>query len=138
MMRIINTTMITVVLAATITAHADDLDTNTVIRAFQAQAMTIAAAETNTNLKAFLTGKIQDTHHLYASQITFSNYSHRIDSTLSATERQTLILKGQIPELKREGTCWLVESFGGLGAEISGYIDPKSKELILLWIVPEG
>lgn len=119
-------------------AAPDDLDTNAVIRAFQVQAMTIASAQSNTHWRSFLAGKIQDAHNLYARQTTVSNCIHQMDSTLSAIERQTLILKDQTPDLNYGGACWLVESGGGLDNEVSGCIDSRSHQLILFWIRPEG
>ncbi len=112
--------------------------TNDVLVAFQRQAMVIAAAQTNGHTKAFLNGKIQDTVHLSVQASTFSNAFRRIEGTLSPTERRALILKGAIPALARPGECWIVESLGGVGNEISCYLDLNSKEVVLFWIVPEG
>lgn len=111
---------------------------NDVLVSFQQQATAIAEAQTNRHTKAFLSGKIQDSAHLSVQASTFSNAFHRIDSTLSPTERATLILKGTIPALGRPGECWIVESFGGIGGEVSCFLDYKSKEVVLFWIVPEG
>jgi len=124
--------------AASSCCAADQLSTNVVIRSFQQQASAIAAAQTNTNLATFLTGKIADSAHLYAQPTTFSNCFRRIDGTLSSEERKNLILKGEIKDLKRNDKCWVVESFGGFGSEISGYLDFDRKKLILFWIMPEG
>lgn len=118
--------------------HAAESSTNDVLRNFQQQAMVLVASQTNSHLKAFLSGKVQDGAHLSAQPSTFSNCFKRIDGTLSSDERKSLILKGQIADLKRDSACWVVESFGGKGSEVCGYLDWDAKTLVLLWIVPEG
>lgn len=129
---------VVVVVSASFGRAEGRTNTNDVIVAFQRQAMAFAEAQTNAHTKVFLTGKIQDSAHLSVQASTFSNAFRRIDGTLSPTERRTLILKGTIPALARSGECWIVESFGGYGNEISGYLDLESKEVVLFWIVPEG
>jgi hypothetical protein len=75
---------------------------------------------------------------LSAKKITFAAAFERIDGTLSAEERKTLILVGKIANLKRDGECWEVMIFGNIGNGLEGYLDPKTGRLIILWIVPEG
>jgi hypothetical protein len=75
---------------------------------------------------------------LSAKRITFAAAFERVDGTLSAEERKTLILLGKIADLKRDGECWEVMTFGNLGNGLEGYLDPKTGRLVMLWIVPEG
>lgn len=117
---------------------ADDSDTNSVILAFQTHALQIVNQQTNEAQKSFLSGKINDTPHLYAKLTDFGSCHQRIDGTLSETERKNLILKGEISDLLRAGQCWLIQSFGGFGSEVCGYMTEDTKELVLFWIVPEG
>ena len=63
-----------------------------------------------------------------------------IDFTTEGTiwaERQTLILYGSLENLQRDGQCWAVQSVGGF-AEIAGYLDATTGELIFAWLIPEG
>jgi hypothetical protein len=118
---------------------ADDLDsTNAIIREFQRQATVIAVSQSNTSRVSFLTGKIDDTHNLSIKMTTFRDCHERVEGTLSKHERESLILKGQIPDLLRDGPCWRIVSFGSITSEICGYLTTDTRELIFLWIVPEG
>jgi len=63
----------------------------------------------------------------------------RVKDTLSPSERETLILYGAIPDLNREGECWVIQSFTGCPcSEVAGYVDAKSGRLVFVWIMPEG
>lgn len=58
--------------------------------------------------------------------------------TLSPEEQKTAILRGTIPDLKREGDCWEVHFFDGFGASLTGYRDVRTGKLVFLWLIPEG
>ena len=54
-------------------------------------------------------------------------------------ERETLVLYGELADLDRGGECWVIESFIGCPcSEVAGYIDPKTGQLMSVWIMPEG
>ena len=61
----------------------------------------------------------------------------RVDGTLTDGERKKLILHGSISDLEGLGSCWAIETHGGLGNDLCAYIDTRGK-LVFVWIVPEG
>lgn len=47
-------------------------------------------------------------------------------------------LQGAIEALDRSGECWETSFSGGMKAEVVGYLDPRTLDLVHLWRVPEG
>ena len=87
----------------------------------------------------FVSRTIDDRKHLHARRLKCTACAARLNDTLTATERQTLILHGSIVDLeKHSGECWQVESYGGFGNSLSGYLEADTGRLIVLWVVPEG
>jgi hypothetical protein len=73
--------------------------------------------------------------HLASYRVMFD----RVDETLTASERKTLVLYGALADLDRVGECWVVESFAGCPcSEVSGMIDARNGQLIFVWVMPEG
>jgi hypothetical protein len=68
----------------------------------------------------------------------FTDALKRVENTLSPEEKKTAILRGTIPDLKREGDCWEVHFFDGFGNSLTGYLDPRTSKLVFLWVIPEG
>jgi hypothetical protein len=109
------------------------------IEAFQKQALAALPKEMEPGLRAFAVQAIQDREHLGAQRKSGRACFERIDGTLSAKERESLLLFGKIEDMRDyPGDCWDVLSFGGFGNSINGYLDAKTNKLLLLWIVPEG
>jgi hypothetical protein len=68
----------------------------------------------------------------------FADALKRVENTLSPEEKKTAILRGTIPDLKRDGDCWEVHFFDGIGNSLTGYLDPRTSKLVFLWVIPEG
>ena len=75
---------------------------------------------------------------LHAERGPCVNGHRRVDGTLSAEERQRLVLFGTIPALDKDGTCWMVRVWRGGFETIMGYLDASTGSLLLVWLVPEG
>jgi hypothetical protein len=79
------------------------------------------------------------TKKLSARRASYREMFDRVNDTLTASERESLILYGVPGDLDRAGECWVIESFNGCPcSEVSGCIDAKTGELIFVWVMPEG
>jgi hypothetical protein len=79
------------------------------------------------------------TKKLSARLASYREIFKRVNDTLTASERERLILYGVPGDLDRAGECWVIESFTGCPcSEVSGCIDAKTGELIFVWVMPEG
>jgi hypothetical protein len=79
------------------------------------------------------------TKKLSARLASYREIFKRVNDTLTASERERLILYGVPGDLDRAGKCWVIESVTGCPcSEISGCIDAKTGELIFVWVMPEG
>ena len=77
--------------------------------------------------------------NLSARLVSYREIYNRVKDTLSPLERETLVLYGELADLDRGGECWVIESFIGCPcSEVAGYIDPKTGQLMFVWIMPEG
>jgi len=75
---------------------------------------------------------------LSGKQQSYKQVLSRVDDTLSAQERKTLILYGTLDDLKKPGQCWAVQTADGFKSEIAAYLDPQTGKLLFMWIIPEG
>ena len=79
------------------------------------------------------------TRKLSAHLRSYREMFARVNDTLTASERESLILYGVPEDLDRAGQCWVIESFAGCPcSEVSGCIDAKTGELVFVWVMPEG
>ena len=76
---------------------------------------------------------------LSARRESYRKVYDRVNDTLTPSERETLILFGDLAELNGEGEGWVIESFNGCPcSEVAGYVDAKTGRLLFVWIMPEG
>lgn len=76
---------------------------------------------------------------LSARLVPYREIYNRVKDTLTPLDRENLILYGKATDLDRGGECWLIESFTGCPcSELAGSIDPKTGQLMFVWIMPEG
>jgi WD40 repeat protein len=68
----------------------------------------------------------------------FADALKRVENTLTPEERKTAILRGTLPDLKRDGDCWEVHYFAGSKNSLTGYLDVRTSKLVFLWLIPEG
>ena len=79
------------------------------------------------------------TRKLSAHLRSYREMFARVNDTLTASERESLILYGVPEDLDKAGQCWVIESFAGCPcSEVSGCIDAKTGELVFVWVMPEG
>jgi hypothetical protein len=79
------------------------------------------------------------TKTLSARLTSYREMFDRVNDTLTASERESLILYGVPGDLDRAGECWVIESFSSCPcSEVSGCIDAKTGGLIFVWVMPEG
>ena len=106
---------------------------------FQNQSQAIIVKVKPEKYRKSLESKIVTPEKLVARRIDFSEAFKQVKGTLTKEERKKLILYGSLADLRQEGECWAIESFGnGMTSEIAGYIDVKSGKLVFLWLIPEG
>jgi len=83
--------------------------------------------------------RVRTRKKLSARLESYRKVHDRVNDTLTASERETLILYGALSDLDREGEGWVIESFNGCPcSEVAGYVDAKTGRLLLVWIMPEG
>ena len=75
---------------------------------------------------------------LSARRSTYQACLSRVNDTVTEADRKSLIVFGSLPDLKRKGNCWAIESLGGSKTGIAGYLDPTTGKLVFAWLVPEG
>ena len=86
-----------------------------------------------------MTERVQTRKKLSARLASSREVYDRVNSTLSLSERKTLILYGALVDIDRAGECWVIESFTGCPcSEVAGYLDAKTGQLMFVWIMPEG
>jgi hypothetical protein len=86
-----------------------------------------------------MTERVRTRKTLSGRLASYREIHHRVDDTLTPSERKTLILYGALADLDRTGECWVIESFAGCPcSEVAGYIDAKTGRLMFVWLMPEG
>ena len=75
---------------------------------------------------------------LSAKRSTYQACLSRVNDTLTEADRKSLIVFGSLPDLKREGDCWAIESLGGSKTGIAGYLDLTTGRLVFAWLMTEG
>jgi hypothetical protein len=84
-----------------------------------------------------LTEQIFETERIVVREITGQAAFERIDGTLTASERRTLILLGELNQLRKQPKLKEVHNPGTFGNGFSAYLTPEG-ELLFFWIIPEG
>jgi len=86
-----------------------------------------------------MSDRVRTRKKLSARLESYRRIYDRVKGTLTPSERETLVLHGALPDLNREGECWVIESFTGCPcSEIAGYVDAKTGRLVFVWVMPEG
>jgi hypothetical protein len=86
-----------------------------------------------------MTERVQTRKKLSARLASYREVYDRVNSTLSLSERKTLILHGALVDIDKAGECWVIESFTGCPcSEVAAYLDAKTGQLMFVWIMPEG
>ena len=126
--------------------HAAPKDEATAIDLFQSQALISLPVNLTSERQVLIVDAINDREHLHARRATYEACFERIDGTLTAKERDSMILHGTTDDLRgdRSGGCWAITSLGRAdfkmpsNSSIEGYLDDHTGKLLVLWIVPEG
>lgn len=105
---------------------------------FQTQALRVVRELPRGDQRDGLLDQLKDVQKLAAQRIKFAAAHARVESATRPEERARLIIHGKLDDLQTAGECWDVGYFVGLGSGIEGYLDAKTGQLKLLWIVPEG
>ena len=83
--------------------------------------------------KQFINESTDDRNNLFAERTTYSIYMNQFTNFLSDADGQTSIVYGTVDDLNREGDCWDVQSYFGIG----GCMDCKTEQIVFAYILTE-